>query len=163
MKSRSKLTVLIFSGFVLSACTFGGQNLDTQHNSNSDAFNSSSPVASEHYNEYTPDAFEAALASGKPIFINFHANWCPTCKLQNRDLNQLFGADAEVQSSGIEGFFVNILDNETSDAEKELALRYGVTSQHTYIYINSSGEVVNKTIGTRTEKQIRDDLQSIAK
>ena len=39
---------------------------------------------------YEPAAFKAAQDSGKPILIEIHAVWCPTCKAPERRA----GADA---------------------------------------------------------------------
>jgi thiol:disulfide interchange protein len=38
---------------------------------------------------YTPEALEAALASGKPVFLDFKASWCGTCKAQGRVISAL--------------------------------------------------------------------------
>ncbi len=38
---------------------------------------------------YTPEALEAALASGKPVFLDFKASWCSTCKAQERVISAL--------------------------------------------------------------------------
>jgi hypothetical protein len=38
---------------------------------------------------YTPGAFDAALAAGKPILVWIHASWCPTCKAQAPTLAKL--------------------------------------------------------------------------
>lgn len=38
---------------------------------------------------YTADAFKAAQASGSPILVEIHADWCPTCKAQKPILDKL--------------------------------------------------------------------------
>lgn len=38
-------------------------------------------AASDHGVAYSPDALAAARASGKPVFVNFTADWCLTCKV----------------------------------------------------------------------------------
>jgi thiol-disulfide isomerase/thioredoxin len=38
---------------------------------------------------YSPEAFKAAQASGSPILVEIHADWCPTCKAQMPILERL--------------------------------------------------------------------------
>lgn len=34
-----------------------------------------------HWQPYTPDAFDAALAAGRPVLVDFTADWCVNCKV----------------------------------------------------------------------------------
>ena len=38
---------------------------------------------------YSAEAFKAAQASGSPILVEIHADWCPTCKAQSPILDKL--------------------------------------------------------------------------
>ncbi len=38
---------------------------------------------------YTPEALAAARAAGKPVFLDFKASWCSTCKAQGRVISAL--------------------------------------------------------------------------
>lgn len=38
---------------------------------------------------YSPEVLRAARASGKPVFLDFKASWCSTCKAQGRVLAAL--------------------------------------------------------------------------
>jgi len=38
---------------------------------------------------YTPQALAAAQQAGQPVAVHFHAEWCPTCKQQEKALAQL--------------------------------------------------------------------------
>ena len=40
---------------------------------------------------YTANALQQAQASGKPVAVHFHADWCPTCKAQEQAFNSLRG------------------------------------------------------------------------
>jgi len=33
---------------------------------------------------YTPQALSAAQQAGKPVALHFHADWCPTCRAQEK-------------------------------------------------------------------------------
>ena len=43
---------------------------------------------------YEPAAFKAAQDSGKPILVEIHAVWCPTCKAQSAVLEPMLKQDA---------------------------------------------------------------------
>ncbi len=38
---------------------------------------------------YTPDSFKKAQENGEKILLHFHADWCPTCSIQNKSLASL--------------------------------------------------------------------------
>jgi len=39
--------------------------------------------------DYTPGVIQAALDSGKTVFVDYAADWCGTCKRQERIINAL--------------------------------------------------------------------------
>lgn len=123
----------------------------TQKNSNSqqeiqeikDAANSQSnqpqletPVTQSKYRFFTPEIFNAANNSRRVLF--FYANWCPICQPANKSFTE-----NQVQiPEDVTVIRVNYDDNETESAEKELAQKYGVTYQHTFVQIDEEGKVV---------------------
>src|ERR1700689_4232302 len=38
---------------------------------------------------FSAEAFKAPMASGNPILVEIHADWCPTCKAQDPILDRL--------------------------------------------------------------------------
>lgn len=45
--------------------------------------------------DYTPGLIEAALKDGKTLFVDYAADWCGTCKRQERVINALRAAHPE--------------------------------------------------------------------
>ena len=41
------------------------------------------------FENYGKAAFDAAVASGKPVVVHVHAEWCPVCKAQEPHLQSL--------------------------------------------------------------------------
>jgi thiol:disulfide interchange protein len=109
------------------------------------------------YQPYTKAAYEAAKASGKPIFLFFYANWCPTCREQEPRLQRV----VPTHKGGVVGLRVNYNDTETDEDEKALAKEFGVTYQHTGFFIDASGSVQKKTIGTFSDTQTVEYLDLI--
>jgi thiol:disulfide interchange protein len=111
------------------------------------------------FEDFTQVAYEKALQQKKPIYLYFHANWCPTCKAQDPIVNTVFSE----HSGGVAGFRVSYNDSATSDEERALAKTFNVTYQHTFFYIDREGKTVKKTIGSQTNEQITADLNTISR
>jgi len=98
-------------------------------------------IANSRYFEYSKSAFESASAKRRVLF--FYASWCPTC----RPADASFKAGANEIPEDIVVIRVNYNDPETDNAEKELARKYGITYQHTFVQIDSAGNEVTKWNG----------------
>ncbi len=97
--------------------------------------------ADSRYVPFSPTALSQAAGSRRVLF--FYANWCPTCKPADAD----FTANAAQLPSDVTLIRVNYNDTETDQAEKDLAKKYGVTYQHTYVQLDAQGNVVTKWNG----------------
>jgi thiol-disulfide isomerase/thioredoxin len=80
--------------------------------------------------------FDAALAQGKPVIVDFAADWCPTCKEQKPIVDALM---QEPKRKDITLF--------VADFDKEAALkkRLKVTMQSTFIVFKGGKEVGRST------------------
>ena len=76
-------------------------------------------------------AFEAAQAAGKPILLEVHAPWCPTCKAQTPILSKLSN----------EAKFKNMVRfNIDFDSQKDLLRKFNVRTQSTLIAFKGKQE-----------------------
>ena len=91
---------------------------------------------------YTAQALSAEQQAGKPVSLHFHANWCPTCRAQDKVLQQWKG-DASVPGTLL------VVDY---DKEKELKKQLGVRAQSTLIAYLGSVEKARLAGETDTEK-----------
>jgi thioredoxin 1 len=80
--------------------------------------------------------FDAAKASGKPIAVVFHADWCPTCRAQAPLLKDL---SEKPEFSRLTLYIANY------DAEKALKKSLGVTQQSTLVVFKQGREVGRDT------------------
>ena len=79
---------------------------------------------------YTAQALAEAQAAGKPVAVHFHADWCGTCKQQEKTIAQLKG------ESGLD---VTLLIADY-DKEKDLRKALKVRSQSTMVVFRGKDE-----------------------
>lgn len=77
--------------------------------------------------------------SGKPIFADFYATWCPPCKMLEA---QTYPDPAVVAES--QGFVMLKID---TDKQTDLAMKYGISSLPTPATLRASGEPIVATSG----------------
>ena len=80
---------------------------------------------------YSAEAFKAAQASGSPILVEIHADWCPTCKAQGPILDKL---TSDPKFKDLKIFRVDF------DGMKPVVRQLGAQSQSTLIVFKGSAE-----------------------
>lgn len=101
---------------------------------------------STRYVEYSKDVLDQAVNSRRVLF--FYANWCPICKPADAD----FKANSSKIPSDVTVIRVNYNDTDTDQEEKDLAKKYGITYQHTFVQIDSQGKEIKKWNGGKTDE-----------
>jgi thioredoxin 1 len=81
--------------------------------------------------DYNAKAFAAAQAAGKPILIEIHASWCPTCKAQLPILGELEKQD---KFKDLMVFRVDF------DSQKDAVKAFGARVQSTLITFKGTKE-----------------------
>jgi len=79
---------------------------------------------------YTAQALAAAQSAGRPVAVLFHADWCGTCKQQDKAFSQL----------KTEGGLDMVLLVADYDREKDLRRNLNVRSQSTLVVFRGSAE-----------------------
>ncbi len=98
------------------------------------------------YSQFSPELLANSVSTRRVLF--FFANWCPTCQPADKSFsenNAKIPADVTV-------IRVNYNDTETDQAEKDLAKKYGITYQHTFVQIDASGEEIAKWNGGQIDE-----------
>lgn len=100
------------------------------------------------YVEYSKAALDQAANSRRVLY--FYANWCPVCKPADAD----FAANSSKIPSDVTVIRVNYNDTDTDQEEKDLAKKYGIIYQHTFVQIDAQGKEVTKWNGGETDELI---------
>jgi len=103
------------------------------------------------YIAYSKDILKNSQNTRRVLY--FYANWCPTCLPANDDLS----SKADQIPSDVTVIRVNYNDSDTDEDEKELARKYGITYQHTFVQIDSEGKEIAKWNGG----QLKELLENI--
>jgi thioredoxin-like negative regulator of GroEL len=91
---------------------------------------------------FSDAAFKAAQASGAPILVEIHADWCPVCKAQTPILDKL---TADPKFKDLKVFRVDF------DAMKPVVKQFGAQMQSTLIVFKGSAEQGRSVGDTRQD------------
>jgi thioredoxin 1 len=98
---------------------------------------------------YSAEALAAAEKAGQPIALHFHADWCPTCRAQDKALQTL---------KNEKGLDLTIL-TANYDTEKDLERRFNVKMQSTLVVLKGRHEAA-RLVGDTSAEGIRKALQA---
>ena len=107
---------------------------------------SHSEAASQSYITY--DQYQASkdTYADSKVVLFFNATWCPDC----RAINEARTSDPGKIPAGTTVVSVDY------DQHADLRQRYGVTMQHTFVQIDSSGEKVRQWTSTSTDGLLKE-------
>ena len=107
---------------------------------------SHSEAASQSYITY--DQYQASkdTYADSKVVLFFNATWCPDC----RAINEALTSDPGKIPAGTTVVSVDY------DQRADLRQRYGVTMQHTFVQINSSGDKVRQWASTSTDGLLKE-------
>lgn len=101
------------------------------------ATQASTPSTAGTYTAYSPTEVETAQKAGKKVVLFFHADWCPFC----------IEADKQFKAHLSELPPNTIVLKTNYDTETALKKKYAITYQHTFVQIDTSGNLVSKWNG----------------
>lgn len=98
---------------------------------------------------YNAETLAKLQAAGEPVTLHFHADWCPTCRAQDKSLEAL-KADPALKLTVLSVDY---------DKETELKKQLKVRSQSTFIVYRGKVEKA-RAIGETSPEAIRKTLSS---
>ena len=93
------------------------------------------------------DYDDSLLGQNKTTVLFFHAAWCPSCVAADRSISS---------ETDINNILILKID---FDSETDLRKKYWVTSQHTFVQVDSEWEMIKKWSGWNTLESIQDKIQ----
>lgn len=116
--------------FILAACAVSAM--------------SPSAYANDDIRPFSAADFGAAQKAGKPILVEVHADWCPTCKAQAPIIAEL---RKEARFKNLVVFRVDF------DGQKEVVKQFGARQQSTLITFKGSAEA-GRSVGDTSKAAI---------
>ncbi|ANU06485.1 thioredoxin family protein [Paraurantiacibacter namhicola] len=92
---------------------------------------------------YSPASFETLRASGRPIVVDVHASWCPTCRVQAGILDRYRKSDAFGDVA-----FVRV----DYDNDRQFLKDFRIPRQSTILVFKGGREVGRSVAETNPEK-----------
>jgi len=103
------------------------------------------------YQDFSQAAYDAALTDGKTVILDFHADWCPTCRANEPIITGVFSKNTD---ANIVGFKVDY------DKEVDLKREFNIASQSTIIKTSADGDTEQLGPGTVTAESFGVFIQS---
>ncbi len=100
--------------------------------------------------QITDASFEAIMAEGKPVIIDFWATWCGPCQMIGPIIDEL----AEEYNGKI------IIGKVDIDSNPELPTKYGVRNIPTILFIKD-GEVKQKLVGAQSKNTLKAEAEKL--
>ncbi|MFP3872022.1 MAG: thioredoxin domain-containing protein [Candidatus Aenigmatarchaeota archaeon] len=115
------------------------------------------PVSSSSQGDIDWHSYEEGTSKadrlGKPIFIDFMAEWCGSCQKMEEETY----SDPGVQEKSGEVIFIKVDVDERSD----LSSRYEISAVPTMVFESPEGEEVDRNVGFMSASELKEKLDSV--
>ncbi|MEM8802442.1 MAG: thioredoxin family protein [Pseudomonadota bacterium] len=118
------------------------------------------PVLAGSGQEYTEGLVQQELDAGKTVFVAFSANWCSTCRVQERKMKDLKAANPDYEAN------VSFVSVDWDDyGNSKLARRLNIPRRSTLVVLKGNRELGRIVAGTSTSaiKDLMDTALTAAK
>lgn len=150
MNYKKGLIIVVTVFFIgLAGYTVTSQNKDKLNNVENLVTSDVTKEKTTKYVRFTPQVLGETSNTKRVLF--FYANWCFTC----RPADNSFIQQSSLIPDGVTVIRVNYNDTDTDMDEKELAKKYEVSYQHTFVQIDENDNVVTRWNGGSLDKLLQ--------
>ena len=100
--------------------------------------------------EFNQVSLDEAISSGKPVLVDFWAEWCGPCRMVGPVVNEL---SDEYKNTAVIGK-VNV------DENGEISAKYGIRNIPTILFFKN-GQLVDKIVGAAAKASFKEKLDSL--
>lgn len=100
--------------------------------------------------EFNQGSLDEAIAGGKPVLVDFWAEWCGPCRMVGPIVSEL--------SDDYEGKAV--IGKVNVDENREVAAKYGIRNIPTILFFKD-GELVDKVVGAVAKAAFAEKLDAL--
>ena len=112
---------------------------------------------------------------GKPVWINFWASWCPPCRAENPDIQDLYNAHKDVHGlvllapaigegrDSVAGYMqrADLQYPVGTDSDTQIAANYRVLGIPTHVFVDREGIIREIRVGAISKKTMEKKLAQI--
>ena len=107
------------------------------------------------YKTYSLDEYNKALDQKQVVLLYFTANWSEDCKNQDLKNEELIRS---LDSQGVAGFYVHVLDSQSTNETMQLAKKFDVEKENTFIIVDKNGVLYFRHTGLLEENILKQKL-----
>jgi thioredoxin 1 len=108
-------------------------------------------MASENVKEFTDQNFDTEVLKNEgPVLVDFWAEWCGPCRMLAPTIDKIANDYAGKVKVG----------KVDTDSNREVSMKYQISAIPTVILFKN-GEVAQKFVGLRQEKDFRDAIEAV--
>ena len=100
--------------------------------------------------EFNQETLDEAIASGKPVLVDFWAEWCGPCRMVGPIVSEL--------STEYEGKVV--VGKVDVDSNKDISAKYGIRNIPTILFFKD-GKMVDKIVGAAAKSAFSEKLDAL--
>ncbi len=114
-------------------------------------------TASLPWNHYSGESMEEILSQGKPVFIDFYADWCAPCKQLDRETF----SDSRVQAKSTAFYLLKVDCTKPDAATRAFMALHQVTGMPTLVFVKPDGQEISslREIGFVNAERFLDSME----